>query len=119
VWSPDSRHFALNDYGGSDFTETAILSVDETVPKIDVQDEILRQDERERVTLVGFGRDYFGVARWLDARRVVVHHWGHNDEPPLGSFCVCYVYVLGGSVQKCLRQPRGSELEDLCGRTMP
>src|SRR5208282_2683124 len=35
VWSPDSRHFAIDDGTGSDCTETKILSVDETVPEID------------------------------------------------------------------------------------
>jgi len=121
VWSPDSRRFAINDYAGSDFTETSILSVDETVPKIDVQDEILRYDRslRERVTLVGWGHDYFGVVRWLDAQKTVVHHWGHNDEPPLGDFCVCYVYILGVSVQKCAHQPKGLDLEELCDRSAP
>lgn len=121
VWSPDSRHFALNDYAGSNFSETSVLSVDETVPKIDVQDEILDQDERlrERITLVGLGHDYFGVVRWLDAHRVVVHHWGHNDEPPLGDFCACYVYTLGGTVQKCAHEPKASDLEGLCSKTTP
>jgi hypothetical protein len=121
VWSADSSHFALNNYAGSDYTETNILAVDETVPKIDVQNEILRHDRllRERVTLVGWGHDYFGVVRWLDPERVVVHHWGHNDDPPLGDFCVCYVYRLGGSVRKCLHQPRASYLEGLCWKTTP
>lgn len=83
VWSPDSRRFAMNDYAGSNYTEVGIYSVDESAPKIDLQKEILDQDKRlrERVKLVGFGHDYFGVARWLDAQRVVVHDWGHNDEP--------------------------------------
>ena len=37
VWAPDSRHFALNDYAGSDFTNTHIIAVDESVPRIDIQ----------------------------------------------------------------------------------
>ena len=50
IWSPDSRHFALNDYAGSDFTETTILSVDETVPNVDVQKEV---NSKSKVTMGG------------------------------------------------------------------
>jgi hypothetical protein len=122
VWSTDSRHFALNNYAGSDFTETSILSVDERTPAIDVQDGILRHDIRlrERVTLVGWDHDYFGVARWLDKEHVVVHHWGHATDLNSTSriFCECYIYALNGEAQKCDRQPKHPE-GDFCETSTP
>ena len=42
LWSPDSRHFVIDDGAGSDYTETKIIPVDESAPEIDVQKEILR-----------------------------------------------------------------------------
>jgi hypothetical protein len=121
VWSPDSRHFAINDHAGSDYTETSIFSVNELDQKIDAQDAIFRFDKRmqNRVTLVGWGHDYFGVVRWLDAERVMVRHWGHNDEPPLGSFCDCYIVTLQGSVAKCAHQPKSDDPEGICRNTTP
>jgi hypothetical protein len=121
VWSPDSLHVAINDYAGSNFTETHIFPVNESDPKLDVEDAIVRFDKRmqQRVKLVGWGHDYFGVVRWLDAERVVVRHWGHNDEPPLGAFCDCYIVTLQGSVTKCAHQPKSDDLEGYCGRTTP
>jgi hypothetical protein len=119
VWAPDSCHFAINEYAGSDFTETSILSVDETIRKIDVQKEVLHHDKqlRERVTAVGRGHDYFAVMRWLDKHRAVVHHWGHNDVPPLRPFCECYIYDLNSSVESCARQEK--EEDELCDAVTP
>jgi hypothetical protein len=119
LWAPDSRHFALNDYAGSNFTETTIVSVDETAPTIDVQAAILHSNGglRESVTLVRSGHDYFGVTRWLDKHRAVVHHWGHSDVPPLRAFCECYVYTLDGSVEKCAHHVK--EAEELCDTVTP
>jgi hypothetical protein len=104
VWSPDSRHFAIDDGAGSDYTETKILSVDEGVPGIDVQKEIL--DKANYVS--GGHHEYFYVAYWIDPRRVVVYHWGYGREDPNG-FCDCYVYRLNGPVRNCERQPKDSD----------
>jgi hypothetical protein len=113
IWSPDSRYFALNDYAGSDFSDASIISVDETVSTIKVQDEILRKGGSAK----GGDQENFGVARWLDARRVVVHNWGHGEPAP--GVCICYVYALNDSVQKCVHQPKGAGLEELCSKTTP
>jgi len=112
VWSPDSQHFAINDYAGSDYTETTILSVDEGVPKIDVQEEVARKGD---VTLGG-DHEYFGVAYWVDDRRVVIHHWGYGNGDPV--YCECYIYTLNGPVRKCTRQPNPTD-DDFCERTTP
>jgi len=115
AWSPDSRYFAINDYAGSNFTETYIFSIDETTPKINVQDELLHKG---KVIPTG-GHDYFGVVRWLDGQRVVIHHWGHSDDPPAKAFCECYLYTLHGSVVKCSHQPKSDDPERLCGNITP
>ena len=102
VWAPDSRHFAINDYAGSDFTNTYIIAVDGITPRIDLQKEISQQ-----IDLPGGDHEYFGVARWLDERRVVVHHWGH-DSDRRSEFCGCYTYTLNGRVERCAKQPRNN-----------
>ena len=110
VWSPDNHHLALNYYAGSDFTETAILSVDETIPKIDVQEAIL-----PKIDIPDCDHCYFGVSRWLDDRRVVVHAWGYGNRSSL--FCLCYIYTLSGSTTKCIRQPKPDG--DVCETLTP
>lgn len=111
VWSPDSRHFAIDDAAGSDYTETKILSVEEAVPEIDVQQEI-----RDKIDVPSGHHEYFYVAYWIDARRVVVYHWGYGGEDPNG-FCECYVYRMNGRVYKCARQPKNSD--SVCERSIP
>jgi hypothetical protein len=115
VWAPDSLHFAVNDYAGSNITETTIFSVDASLSKTDVQDELV---QKGGVVLTG-GHDYFGVVRWLDSRRMVVHFWGHTDDPPVRSFCECYLYTLQGSVSKCSHQPKSDDPERQCEDTTP
>jgi len=115
VWAPDSRHFALNDYAGSNLAETYIIAVDETEPRIDLQEEIARH---QRVGPTAGDHEYFGVSRWLDERKVVVHHWGHGGSPTK-AFCMCYIYTLNGSVEKCTRQPQASNPEQQCAEITP
>jgi len=112
VWSPDSGHLAINDYAGSDYTETSIFSVEAAVPKIDVQKELYAKGD---VTLAG-DHEYFGVAYWIDNRRVVVHHWGYGNGGP--GYCECYVYTLKGAAHRCARQPNRSD-DEFCERTTP
>jgi hypothetical protein len=112
LWSPNSRRFALNDRAGSDYTETSILSVDETVRKIDVQDAILRDAKAQ---MPSCDHCYFGVSRWLDDRSVVVFGSGYGNGSPL--FCLCYIYTLNGKVRKCLRQPKPDS--DFCQSSRP
>jgi hypothetical protein len=112
LWSPDSRHFAIDDAAGSDYTQTKILPVDENAPEIDVQKEIV--DTAKAVP--GGHHKYFYVAYWIDSRRVVIYHWGYGGELPDG-FCECYVYRLNGPVRKCARQPKDSD--GVCGQTIP
>jgi hypothetical protein len=115
VWSPDSLHLAINDYAGSNVAETYIFSIDETVPKINVRDELVHKG---KVVPPG-GHDYFGVARWLDGQRVVVHFWGHSDDSSARAICQCYIYTLGGPVVRCAHQPNGNDPEELCGSITP
>jgi len=62
LWSPDSRHFAIDDAAGSDYTETKIIPVDESAPEIDVQKEILDKVKSPP----GGHHEYFYVAYWID-----------------------------------------------------
>ncbi|HVP44406.1 MAG TPA: hypothetical protein VMS96_13315 [Terriglobales bacterium] len=112
LWAPDSKHFALNDHAGSDFTNTYVVAVDESTPRIDVQEEI----QHFVKGLAGGHHEYFGVARWLDNRTVVVHHWGHGDGD---AFCDCIIYVLSESAKKCKRQGKARDPEQLCDDMTP
>ena len=113
VWAPNSKRFALNDYAGSDFTSTYIISVDESLPKVDIQKVIVSKFKR----IARGDHDYFGVRRWLDDRRVIVNHWGHGESQPSG-FCECYIYTLNGPVKQCGVQSAGNS-EERCEELTP
>jgi hypothetical protein len=115
LWSPDSRHFAVDDFEGSNIAEAYIFSTDEPTLKIDLQDHLLRQGGLRP----SGGHDYFGVSRWLDPSRVVVHYWGHSDDPPASAFCECYVFNLNGAIKKCAQQSAARDPEGYCWSLMP
>jgi hypothetical protein len=116
VWAPNSKLFAINDYAGSNLADTYILSVEQPIPTIDVQKEITRKVSSFQQHK--WDHDYFGVSRWIDDRRVSVYFWGHGGSPST-EFCECYVYTLNGSVQKCVKQPSGADLEQRCSNLTP
>jgi hypothetical protein len=100
IWSPDSKRFSINDYAGSDYANTYIVAVDQSIPRIDVQKEIDRQIKNLRHG----HHEYFAIVKWMDGQRVVVHHWGYGESQP-GVFCDCLIYALSGSARKCANQP--------------
>ena len=112
LWAPDSKHFAVNDHAGSDFTNTYIIAIDQDAPRVDVQEQI-----RQLVDDLGGGdHEYYGVSRWLDSRTVVVRHWGHGERR---SFCDCVIYVVNKSARKCTRHPAGRDPEESCDTATP
>lgn len=118
LWAPDGKHFALNDYGGSDFAETYIIALDGS--RIDVSKHIsdyvpAKPSHRN----FSWDHAYFAVSRWIDSRRAIVNFWGHGADPRPNSGCVCYVYSLDNGVKECVKQPRSSDLEGYCGRITP
>jgi hypothetical protein len=49
VWSPDNRWIAINDFAGSDYTNNLLLSVDRSVPPIDLKERLLRSEPKQSV----------------------------------------------------------------------
>ena len=110
LWSPDSRHFAIDDAAGSDYTETKIFSAKDGAAELDVQKEI------GKLHIPHGHHEYFYVASWIDPTSVLVYHWGYGEEQP-NLFCECYVYRLDGPVRRCPRQPKNSD--SVCEKTGP
>lgn len=112
LWAPSSGLLALNEYSGSDSTSTYIIPLDESLPKIDVQKEIVSKAKH----IAHGDHEYFGVMRWVDDRRVIVNHWGHGESEQ--GFCECYIYTLNGSVRRCAIE-HSSDPEERCQKLTP
>jgi hypothetical protein len=92
LWNPDSKHFALNDYAGSDYTECKIISVDEEIPSIDVWNEILKGSTSKGQRSLLENHHVCVVAReWIDSYTLKVKVWGYGDVNPSG-FIRFYTY---------------------------
>ena len=100
LWNPDSKSFSLTDYGGSDYSRCNIVSVDQTVPTIQVWDELLKAlTERERKSLLENHHVYIAAVQWIGASTLKVKVWGYGDVNPSG-FTRFYGYDTKGRIKR-------------------
>jgi len=80
LWNPDSKSFALTDYAGSDYSRCTIIFVDESVPTIQLWDELVNSvTGDERSALLKNHHVYIAAAEWIDPDRLKVKVWGYGE----------------------------------------
>jgi hypothetical protein len=88
LWKPDSKYFAVTDYIGSDNSRCSILSVDETVPPIQVLDALSRQvsgeTRKQLETHLSNHHSYFEAVVWDGPMSLQVKISGYGDADPEG-----------------------------------
>jgi hypothetical protein len=118
VWSPDSRHLVLNDYGGSDYTNNFFYDSAAGRQLADIKRTLLgRLTGKERGQITGNDHVYLSGYQWLDGDTVAVIVYGHGDHDRRG-FCRCHALTLSGRVGPCtgFAVPRDSDPEEYCDK---
>jgi hypothetical protein len=92
LWNPDSTHFVLNDYVGSDYSECKIIPVDEKVQPTNVWGEIVKGIRpKEQRSLLENHHVYIAAREWIAPDTLRVKVWGYGDLNPSG-FTRFYTY---------------------------
>jgi hypothetical protein len=100
LWSLDNRSFAVTDYEESDYSRCSIISTDQTVPTIQVWDELLKAlTEKERKSLLGNHHVYIAAVQWIGTGALKVKVWGYGDVNPSG-FTRFYSYDMKGRIKR-------------------
>jgi hypothetical protein len=97
-WSPDSRHFFVNDASGS--TETLCCVYDPVTLEVTDLARVLAAGAPKSGEYIGVGHSYLNAKRWINSHELFVVLSGHSDEPPLRGFTLRYRVNLNGHVQK-------------------
>jgi hypothetical protein len=79
-WSPDSKHFFVNDEASSDRTDLYVYDR-RTGPKRALRSVILRADPELRRFAHAGSHMYISANRWIDAQTLDVEVSGHTDSP--------------------------------------
>jgi hypothetical protein len=99
LWNPDSKSFVLNDYGGSDYSECRIMSVDEKANSIDVWDAITKGiTTKEQRNLLENHHVYIAAKEWISPDTLKVKVWGYGEVNRPG-FTRFYTYDKERSVR--------------------
>jgi hypothetical protein len=98
LWSPDGKKLVVNDYLGSNLSESVIFFVDQTSSPLDIGAELLQslKSSPDRRSLVGNDHVYFAVSRWEGDEAVKLKVWGYGEVDPKG-FSRLYIYQVGGT----------------------
>lgn len=109
VWSPDSRWIAIDDFAGSNITNNLLVSVDQSIPPIDVNERLLRAEPKQWVLKAD--HLYVAAIEWESESEIKLLAYGH-DSGRRKSFCRCFRMSLKGTVEQC-HVPNADD-EDYC-----
>jgi hypothetical protein len=100
LWNPDSKSFALTDYGGSDFSLCSIISIYEKVPSVDILEKVVKAvSAKERKTLLENHHVYIVATEWFDSDRLRVKVWGYGEVNPSG-FTRFYIFDIHRGISR-------------------
>jgi hypothetical protein len=99
-WSPDSRHFFVNNASGS--TETLCYVYDPSTLKVTDVAEVLAKVVPKAAEYLGANHSYLEAKRWINSHRLIVTLEANFDESPptTPGFSGTYRVDLDGSVRK-------------------
>lgn len=107
LWSLRGHGLIINDYGGSDYSNSLIFLFGADKKQVDVREELRRQVSSNR-SLFGNHHVYIEGVGWLDDDRVKVKVSGYGDVDPKG-FTLVYEYTIGGGFRLLKRTASFSE----------
>ena len=107
-WSPDGTKFYVQDHSSSSSTESYIYDA-RSLKRVDLGALIRKSDSS--ISRFASGHAYFDMERWESPETVIVHFYGHTDEPPVVCFDLRYRVNLSGTTKKLEQQmfPPGSK----------
>ena len=114
LWSPDSQHVAVNDYIGSNVSQSLVLSVSGKAPPINVSERVLQAMSGDDIRKAD--HLYVSVVRWRSGDELELIAFGHTSERenPTKGFCLCFSVTLEGTVQQRRLPDTGPDLEGYC-----
>jgi hypothetical protein len=101
LWSPDGKGLAINDYGGSDYSNCFVFSFDGEHKKVDIRQE-LEQLLAASDSIFDNHHVYVECAAWLTGHELKVKVSGHGDVSPKG-FTRLYRYSIDGGIASLKR----------------
>lgn len=96
-WSADGDRFYVQDHSSSSSTESYIYDA-RSLKRVDLGALVRKSDPG--IGRFAAGHAYFDVDRWEGPTAVIVHFYGHTDEPPVVCFDLHYRVSLTGDVVK-------------------
>jgi hypothetical protein len=96
-WSPDGTKFYVQDHSSSSSTESYIYDA-RSLKRVDLGALITKSDSS--ISRFASGHAYFDMERWESPEAVIVHFYGHTDEPPVVCFDLRYRVKFSGTTTK-------------------
>ena len=96
-WSPDGTKFYVQDHSSSGSTESYIYDA-RSLKRVDLGALIRKSDSS--ISRFASGHAYFDMERWESPEIVIVHFYGHTDEPPVVCFDLRYRVKFSGTTTK-------------------
>ena len=96
-WSSDGTKFYVQDHSSSSSTESYIYDA-RSLKRVDLGALIRKSDSS--ISRFASGHAYFDMERWESPETVILHFYGHTDEPPVVCFDLRYRVKLSGTTTK-------------------
>ena len=96
-WSSHGTEFYVQDHSSSSSTESYIYDA-RSLKRVDLGALIRKSDSS--ISRFASGHAYFDMERWESPETVILHFYGHTDEPPVVCFDLRYRVKLSGTTTK-------------------
>lgn len=91
------RNFFINDYGGSDFADCVVFTLNEKIEKISMLEQLKKQFPSNK-TIFKNDHVYITCDKWLDNESLLIKIYGHGEVDKDG-FTLWYKYTLNKNLQ--------------------
>lgn len=104
IWSPDSKHFVVNDLAGSDIAMPMLFSVEKPHAPVDLSELLTKaiKEKRDKQSLTKNDHLYFRCIKWANPKTMEIAVAGHGSSDQSG-FTLVYEHDLGGGFKKIKR----------------
>jgi hypothetical protein len=116
VWSPSSDAVVVNDYVGSNISQSILFVLAPRPRRMDIEESLMKsgRPRREKLSIRTADHVYPRVLRWIDSDHVIVRITGYNGVDKHG-FTIEYSYDIAKNsftLEKYLHKDEGFESSD-------
>jgi hypothetical protein len=99
LWSPDSQHFAVTFWIGSNVSFVEIYPITGDIKEVNPY-EIIRKKLGDIEEVKNDSQSYFEAIKWLDGKNLIINLFGHTNKRDSSDFSYYFEIAISGDARR-------------------